>query len=182
MPVASRDSIAALISEVANQDRVAFCQLYNDTSAKLMGVLIRILDNRAEAEDALQDVFVKVWLQAQQFDAGKGRGMTWLIAVTRNQAINRLRANSRKLTVHHDFDGLADDKPSVESRMIASGEAQYLYECIGMLEPNRAAALRGAYIEGKSYVDLATQFDMPLNSMRTHLRRSLIKLKVAMTT
>ena len=75
------DPIADLLNKIAAQDRAAFRMIYNDTSAKLMGVLLRILGNRSEAEDALQEVFTRVWLRAGRFDPEKGRGMTWMIAI-----------------------------------------------------------------------------------------------------
>ena len=86
------DPIADLLNRTAAQDRASFRSLYTAASAKLMGVLLRILQNRSEAEDALQEVFTRVWLRAGRFDASKGRGMTWLIAIARNLAIDRIRA------------------------------------------------------------------------------------------
>ena len=77
----SADPIAVLITKCAVGDRAAFRTLYRDSSAKLMGVLLRMLQERAEAEDALQEVYTRVWLRAGKFDPAKGRGMTWLIAV-----------------------------------------------------------------------------------------------------
>ncbi|NJM83820.1 MAG: RNA polymerase subunit sigma, partial [Tabrizicola sp.] len=85
------DTVALLINQCAAQDRAAFRSLYRETSAKLMGVLFRMLGERTEAEDALQEVYTRVWLRAGRFDAAKGRGMTWLIAIARNHAIDRLR-------------------------------------------------------------------------------------------
>ena len=86
------DPVSELFLRVAAQDRAAFRSVYSATSAKLMGVLLRILANRAEAEDALQEVFTRVWLRAGRFDPAKGAGMTWLVAIARNHAIDRLRS------------------------------------------------------------------------------------------
>ena len=141
-----------------------------------MGVLLRILRERTEAEDALQEVYTRVWLRAGRYDPTKGRGMTWLIAIARNLAIDRLRARGAPM----DDDGLdtvADATPRAETRLIAQGEARRIADCFGALDPERADAVRGAYLSGLSYVELAARHAVPLNTMRTWLRRSLFRLK-----
>jgi RNA polymerase sigma-70 factor (ECF subfamily) len=176
------DPVAELLSRVAAQDRAAFRELYSKTASKLLGVLLRILGTRAEAEDALQEVFTRVWLRAGRFDATKGRGMTWLIAIARNHAIDRLRARPDE-SLRDDADALdtvRDAAPTAENRLIALGEAGRIAECFATLEPDRAEAVRGAYLNGLSYVDLAARFDVPLNTMRTWLRRSLLRLRKCM--
>ena len=175
------DPVAALIAKCAAADRAAFRALYRDTAAKLMGVLLRMLRERAEAEDALQEVYTRVWLRADRYDPAKGRGMTWLIAIARNLAIDRLRARP----VNHSDDGLdmvQDSAPRAETRLVAQGEARRMADCFNTLEPDRADAVKGAYLNGLSYLDLAARHAVPLNTMRTWLRRSLLKLKECLET
>ncbi len=175
------DPIAQLLSRIAAQDRVAFRQIYSSASAKLMGVLLRILGNRAEAEDALQEVFTRVWLRANRYEADKGRGMTWLIALARNHAIDRLRSRREIQSGDEDaMNAVIDTTPRAETRLIAVGEVKRINHCFETLETEKAAALRGAYLTGTSYLDLAAQFNVPLNTMRTWLRRSLLKLRECM--
>ncbi len=170
------DPIADHIANCASGDRAAFRTLYRDSSAKLMGVLLRILGERSEAEDALQEVYTRVWTRAGRFDATKGRGMTWLIAIARNLAIDRLR--SRPAAASDDgLDMVQDSTPRAEARLIAQGEARRVTDCFATLEPDRAAAVKGAYLDGLSYDELAARYAVPLNTMRTWLRRSLLKLK-----
>ncbi len=177
------DPIAELIAKVAAQDRAAFSLLYTQTSSKLMGVLLRMFGQRAEAEDALQEVYTRVWLRADRFDASKGRGMTWLIAISRNLAIDRLRAKPDATADDEDaIAAIADTSPRAETRLIAAGEARRITDCFDTLEPDRADALRGAYLSGLSYLDLAARHAVPLNTMRTWLRRSLVKLRECMDT
>ena len=148
-----------------------------------MGVLLRILNNRSEAEDALQEVFTRVWLRAGRFDAAKGRGMTWMIALSRNLAIDRLRQRSEHTGSDDDaLEAVIDSTPRAETRLIAQGEARRINACFDTLEADRAQALRGAYLDGLSYIDLAARFDVPLNTMRTWLRRALQRLKECMET
>jgi RNA polymerase sigma-70 factor (ECF subfamily) len=177
----SDDPIADLLAQIATQDRAAFRAIYTATSAKLMGVTLRILNNRSEAEDALQEVFTRVWLRAHKFDPAMGRGMTWLIAIARNHAIDRLRARPKGQSDDEDaLNAVADPTPRAETQLIAKGEAGRISDCFATLDPDKALALRGAYLAGTSYIDLATQFNVPLNTMRTWLRRALQKLKECM--
>ncbi|MBL9074566.1 sigma-70 family RNA polymerase sigma factor [Tabrizicola sp.] len=175
------DPVADLIAKCAAQDRAAFRALYRDSSAKLMGVLLRMLKERAEAEDALQEVFTRVWLRAGRYDPAKGRGMTWLIAIARNLAIDRLRARPEAAS-DDGLDTVQDNAPRAETRLVAQGEARRMADCFDRLEPDRAEAVRGAYLNGLSYLDLAARHAVPLNTMRTWLRRSLLKLKECLET
>lgn len=173
----TEDPISPLLARIAAKDRAAFAELYRMTSSKLMGVLLRILGQRSEAEDALQELFTRVWLRAARFDASRGRGMTWLIALARNLAIDRIRARRETTSDEAAMAAVPDTAPRAETRMIAIGEAQRVTDCFATLEPAQADAVRGAYLAGLSYLDLATRHGVPLNTMRTWLRRSLLKLK-----
>lgn len=175
------DPVAALIAKCAAADRAAFRALYRDTSAKLMGVLLRMLRERAEAEDALQEVYTRVWLRAGRYDPAKGRGMTWLIAIARNLAIDRLRARP-EASSDDGLDLVQDSAPRAETRLVAQGEARRMADCFATLEPERADAVRGAYLNGLSYLELAGRHAVPLNTMRTWLRRSLLRLKECLET
>ena len=176
----SADGVAELLVAVAAQDRAAFRQLYFLTNAKLLGVLIRILRTRCEAEDALQEIFTRVWLKAGMYEAAKGRGMTWLICMARNHAIDKIRARPQAIADTRAIDEMVDTTASAENRMIAMGEARRIRMCLGCLAPERAAMLRGAYLDGYSYLELARSFDVPLNTVRTTLRRSLHRVRECM--
>jgi RNA polymerase sigma-70 factor (ECF subfamily) len=177
----AEDPVADWLSRVGSGDRAAFRALYAATSAKLFGVALRILGTRSEAEDAVQEVYTRVWLNARKFDPSKGAGMTWLIAIARYHAIDRLRARPPAMQSDDEvLDALPDDTPGVLDRIVAAGDAQRIADCFATLEPGRAAAVQGAYLQGLSYQALARRHDVPLNTMRTWLRRSLLKLKECM--
>ncbi|HEY1735765.1 MAG TPA: sigma-70 family RNA polymerase sigma factor, partial [Methylovirgula sp.] len=95
MTATNNAELAALLKAVARKDRAAFQALYEDTSPKLFAIVLRILRERAPAEDVLQDVFLKVWQNAAGFSPQAGSAMGWLIAIARNRAIDLLR--SKKL-------------------------------------------------------------------------------------
>jgi RNA polymerase sigma-70 factor (ECF subfamily) len=176
-PETAGDPVADLILRVAGADRAAFRALYSQTGAKLMGVALRILKDRSEAEDALQDVMTKVWLNARRFDPSKARGMTWVIAITRNLCIDRLRARAPVAEDDSVLELVGDMRPGAEAALVARGEARRIADCFGTLEPTRAAAVRGAYLDGLSYEQLAARHAIPLNTMRSWLRRGLQRLK-----
>ncbi len=177
----SGDPVADLLLRVATGDRAAFRDIYAATSAKLFGVTLRILGTRVEAEDALQEVYTRVWLHARRFDPEKGAGMTWLIAIARNHAIDRIRARTDASRADDDaLDTVADDRPGVLERLVAAGDARRIADCFARLEPDRSAAVQSAYLRGLSYQALADRHGVPLNTMRTWLRRSLLKLKECM--
>ncbi len=166
-----------MIVRTAMKDRAAFDALYRNTSAKLFGVCLRVLGDRNEAEEALQEVFVKIWTKADRFAVSELSPISWLVAVARNHSIDRLR--SRKAPTA-DLDAavdVADDRPDPEALAVSGGENDRIYQCLDELDKDRAAAVRGAYLQGESYVELAKRHNVPLNTMRTWLRRSLLKLR-----
>ena len=169
--------IAHLIARTALRDRAAFHELYQRTSAKLFGVALRILRDRSEAEDALQDVYVKIWQRADRYVAGGYSPISWLVAVARNHALDLLRARK---AVSEDIDvalDVADGAPNPELATVAKGERSRIDDCLGQLEADKADCVRGAYLDGFSYEDLASRHNVPLNTMRTWLRRSLLRLR-----
>ncbi|MEH6950359.1 sigma-70 family RNA polymerase sigma factor [Nitrobacter sp. NHB1] len=174
--LASQD-ITKLIVRVSMKDRTAFDLLYRATSAKLFGVCLRVLSDKSDAEEALQEIFVKIWMKADRFVVSELSPISWLVAVARNHAIDRIRARGERTAgIDHAID-IADERPDPEAQAVTGGEHDRLVSCLGELEADRAAVVRGAYLNGDSYAELAERFAVPLNTMRTWLRRSLMKLK-----
>ena len=178
--MAQPKDIENLIARVALGDRAAFSTLYDLTSAKLFGVALRVLNNRANAEDVLQETYMKVWRHAGRYMSNGMSPMTWLITIARNTAIDRLRAGRDTADLDDLADRLADSGPTPEQSAVAAGEAARITACLDQLEADRSQAVRGAYLQGLSYADLAQKFNVPLNTMRTWLRRSLISLRECM--
>lgn len=173
----TRDEIERLIARTAMGDRSAFRALYEATSGKLFAVCLRVLRDNAEAEDAVQDVYVKVWQNAGRYQAGGLSPMTWLITIARNRAIDKLRARKAPADDVTERVDIADAGPTPEGAAIAVSERSRIVACLGELPRDRAAAVRGAYLDGLTYAELANRYDVPLNTMRSWLRRSLLKLK-----
>ena len=168
--------IEALIERVALGDREAFSALYDATSGKLLAVCLRVLKRRQAAEDAMQDAYIKIWRKADRYAVTGHSPMTWLITIARNTAIDRLRARRD----HGDIDG-RDDIPAAgitpEQFAVAHSEAERIQSCLEELPQDRHDAIVGAYLDGETYAGLAERFGVPLNTMRTWLRRGLIALR-----
>jgi|TARA_R110000850_G_scaffold37149_4_gene97687 RNA polymerase sigma-70 factor, ECF subfamily len=177
--LATRDDLERWLAGAALGDRAAFGQLYDATSGKLFGLSLRVLGNRAEAEDALQDIYVKIWRNADRYRVNGLSPITWMATVARNHCIDRLRkrrAEAGRREMPAD-DLLRDIAPGPEANAVARGEARAIVDCLAELEDQKSEAVRRAYLEGETYADLAARFDIPLNTMRTWLRRSLIALR-----
>lgn len=171
-----RAEIEALIARVALRDRASFAALYDATSAKLFGVCLRVLDDRSAAEEVLQDVYVKIWHNADRYRVTGHSPMTWLITIARNAAIDRLRAARGPAEDVAEL-ALPAPGPDGEASAIAASEARRIRDCLAELETDRASAVRAVYLEGRSYAEMAERYSVPLGTMKTWLRRSLISLR-----
>lgn len=176
-----RDDVEALIAQVALGNQDAFSRLYDATSGKLLAVCMRVLSERAAAEDAMQEVYVKVWKSAGRYQVTGHSPMTWLITIARNTAIDRLRTRRTDDDIADHGERIAAPGLSPEQSVIATSESKRIIGCMDELEDDRRAAISGAYLDGKSYKELADQFDVPLNTMRTWLRRGLAALRECMS-
>jgi RNA polymerase sigma-70 factor (ECF subfamily) len=170
------DPVAALIARIGAGDRAALRALYAASAAKLHGVVLRMLGDRGEAAEALQDVYVRVWAQAARFDPARGQGMAWLIAIARNCAIDRLRARPDQ-PASGAVAAPADPARDAEAQAAERQARAWLAACLGGLPPERAAALRGAYLSGLGYRALAEYHAVSPGTMRAWLRRGLIALR-----
>lgn len=169
--------IETLISRIALGDRAAFRALYTATSAKLFGICLRVLKNRTDAEDVLQESYVKIWHNAAKYQVSGYSPITWLVTIARNQSIDRLRARRPDSVELGEAEEIADRNPTPEQNVVLGGEVEQLRLCLEKLSPGRAEAVKAAYMEGYSYQELADRLDQPINTVRTWLRRSLISLK-----
>lgn len=176
-PNPATDELAEMIARVALRDRAAFDALYAAMSPKLFGVLLRLLRQRSEAEDALQEAFIRIWTRADRFTPGRMPAEAWLVTVTRNLAIDRLRARKPESREIDEARAIPDETPGPRQRLEQADDRRRLEGCLEELDAARADAVVSAYIEGYTYQELAERHSVPLNTMRTWLRRSLMKLK-----
>lgn len=171
------DELATLLGRVALRDRRAFARLYERASPKLFAIALRILRDRTDAEEALQEIFIKLWQKAERYQPDQGGPMAWLTTIARNHAIDVVRARKPQTSVIEEAFDLASPEPGPEAAAINASEGSRIDRCMQTLESDRAEAVRKAYVEGLSYQELAESYKIPLNTMRTWLRRSLLKLR-----
>ena len=176
-----RAELSAALARVGRGDRVALHEVYQRTASKLFGVCLRIFPEPSDAEDALQDAFVIVWQKAGSFDPARASPITWLVTLTRNRAIDRLRASGRRLTAPLDlaFD-VVDDAPDAEACLIASDDRARVAQCMDTLASSDAMMIRTAFFEGVTYADIADRASVPVGTVKSRIRRALMKLKACL--
>lgn len=174
-----RLALARTLARVGEGDQAALGEVYALTSAKLFGICLRILGDRQEAEDALQEVYVSVWRRATSFDSTRASPVTWLATLARNRAIDRLRSarRSREASPLEAALDVADPGPSALATLEAGEERGRLMGCIDELEEKTAQAIRTAFFAGLTYAELAERTGTPLGTMKSWVRRGLMKLK-----
>lgn len=175
---AERAQLVAALREVAGGDRSAFHRVYARTSAKLFGICVRILGEGQDAEDALQDAYVNVWRRAASFEPSRASPITWLATIARNAAIDRFRARgSRVAAPIEEAAEVADTRPLADALAEADSDAARLGHCLSELDPRDAGLIRTAFLEGASYSELAERRGEPLGTIKSRIRRALLKLR-----
>ncbi len=180
-----RARLVSALGAVAGGDRDALRQVYDGTSAKLYGVVLRILNDAAEAEDVLQDIYLTIWRRAGAFEPERGLSpITWLVAIARNKAIDRLRATARPRALRpmEEAGHVQDDGPAPSAAVEHADEAAALNRCMGELDPHHADVVRIAFFEGVTYEALAARIGAPVGTVKSWIRRSLQRLRACLET
>ena len=178
----ARERLAKALGRVARGDRSALGDVYSATSAKLFGVCLRILPDREEAEDVLQEAYLTVWRKAAAFDPTRGSPITWLVTLTRNRALDRLRSRRPVPSEPIDLaDQVADEALPADSLMEMDQEAARLDGCLRELPAGDGILIRAAFFQGSSYPELAARASLPLGTVKSRIRRALLKLRGCLT-
>lgn len=180
LPIMNAETIEYLIGRVAVGDQAAFGRMYERTSAKLFGVCLGILGNRGQAEDALQEGFVRIWRNAARFDHGRGSGMTWLISIVRNRALTMRHSMSRLQPVEDDALELMVESLDNTPDEPDAAEKQALYKCLDELMDKQRDVVRKAYLFGFTHSELAKATGNPIGTIKTWIRRGLAQLKLCL--
>lgn len=181
--VSSSSELATLLGRVAQGDRAAFEALYRATSAKLYGIIVRIVVNRSVADDLLQEVYVKAWQRASDFDATRASPITWLAAIARNRAIDEVRRRKPE-EPQNDVEALeiaGDDAHPLDAQARRE-DLRALMACLNQLDGEKRQIVLLAYCRGLSRDDLAQRFTKPVPTIKTWLHRSLAQLKTCLSS
>jgi RNA polymerase sigma-70 factor (ECF subfamily) len=168
------------LARIGGGDREALARLYQATSAKLFGVCLRISGERTAAEEALQETYLAVWTKARQFDPDRASAITWMAAIARNKALDRLRARPRGAAPLDEAAEAPDPSPSPADVAETSDAYRRLVLCLDELEPRQARAVRTAFFTGVTYEALARREAVPLGTMKSWIRRSLLSLRACL--
>ena len=174
----ARQRLVEALVATGEEDRGAFRTLYHLTSAKLFGICLRICGDRQAAEDVLSEVYLTIWKRAGAFEPGRASPITWLATIARNRAIDWRRSSGRAPPARiDDVPEIADDRVSAEDNMLAGERAGQLHRCLDELEQRQRDAIRTAFFDGLTYAELAARDAVPLGTMKSWVRRGLIRLK-----
>jgi RNA polymerase sigma-70 factor (ECF subfamily) len=165
----------------ASGDRAALRAIYDAEAPRMVGVALRLLRRPALAEEAVHDAFVQIWQRAGSFDPARGQARPWLYAVVRNRALNILRGEARTDLVE-DFEPmrLASEEDDPETIVARLSDAGALRRCLERLDPARRNAIVLAFVHGLSHGELAGRLGMPLGTLKSWIRRSLLVLRECM--
>ena len=162
----------------AHEDRAAFRRLHGLTKSKLFGICLRICGERQAAEDVLQEVYLTIWRRAGGYDPARSSPITWMATIAHNRAIDWRRAR-RPGSEGSEVEGerVPDEAPSAVDLLLLDEADRRLHRCLDELEARQSSAIRTAFFEGLTYVDLAARDGVPLGTMKSTVRRGLLKLR-----
>ena len=174
-PDESRADIA-LITRIVARDADAVGELYDRHSRLLFGLILRIVRDRSEAEEILQEVFVQVWTRAETYNVALGTPAAWLVRVARNRAIARFRANSvRARTI--EATPAPPPVESPEARAAMSEQQRAVARALDALPPEQRELIECAYFMGLTQSELADRFGLPLGTVKTRVRTGMMSLR-----
>jgi RNA polymerase sigma factor (sigma-70 family) len=177
---ARRAHLNRTLARVAQGDQQAFADFYKLTTSRVFAVIVRMLRDRGEAEDVLQEVYTNAWRRADTFDPARGSAMTWLVTLARNRTIDRMRQHREVPLDEEQAVEIEDDAPTPAQAAEWSDERRRLEQCLKALDPQQGSAVREAFFCGATYSELAERLRVPLGTMKSWIRRSLMQLKTCL--
>lgn len=172
-----RARLTQSLVDTGNEDRAAFQRLYRATSSKLFGICLRICGERQSAEDVLQEVYVTIWKRAGGYDPGRSSPISWLATIARNRAIDWRRAQRTRPAHPDEADQVPEPGLSAPELMLLDEADRKLRLCLDGLEDVQRDAIRTAFFDGVTYAELAERRGVPLGTMKSWVRRGLLRLR-----
>jgi len=178
----AREALREAMERLAAGDQAALEDIYRMTRVKLFGITLRILGDRKEAEDALQDVYVNLWQRADRYDPARASPISWLATFARNRAIDRLRTGKVRggAVGIEEAAPLPDESPLADALLVDAEQAAQIHKCIATLDERTRTHIRAAFFDGKTYAQLAEQAGVPLGTMKSWIRRGLQRLRTCL--
>ena len=171
---------ASLIKRVADGDQSALTVLYDSTSRLVFGLVLRVVTDRASAEEVLLDVYTQVWRQASTYDAKRGAPLAWLMTIARTRGIDRLRSGKHEHQKKESLDAIGEitaTTASPEADTVSSERRQLVRTALDSLSVEQREVIELAYYSGLSHSEIALQLGQPLGTVKTRTRLGMMKLR-----
>ncbi|MCW2857654.1 MAG: polymerase, sigma subunit, family [Marmoricola sp.] len=175
-------SLASLLRLSARGDEQAFAELYDATSARVHGLVLRVVRDPAQSEEVTQEVYLQAWRTAARYDEARGSAMAWLMTLAHRRAVDRVRAAeavNRQDTSYHQGAHVVPHDSTAEAAE-QSMEARRVRSALVELTPVQREAIELAYFGGYTHTEVATMLDLPVGTAKTRIRDGLIRLRDAM--
>jgi RNA polymerase sigma-70 factor (ECF subfamily) len=167
-----------LLHAIACNDEAALAAIYDRYRLILFGLILRILHDREEAEDCLQEVFLQVWRRARDFDESRGRAFTWLVTIARSRALDRLRTSGSRLRLATEVAQVTrDEVGDAAEEAVQSEQGAIVRGALAELPEEQRRTLLLAYFEGLTQTEIAARLGDPLGTVKTRMRSGMIKLR-----
>lgn len=173
------EQLKRLLERVSQRDQNAFKELYSITNGHLFGITLRVLRDRSISEDVLQEIYIKIWRHAAEFHTDRGTAIGWMRGISNHAAIDELRRSKRRPVVDtsNDLDTWANEEPDPVTLVIAGAGNKALMTCLGEIGDNERTSLVYAYVHGMTHSEVATHLSSPVGSVKSWIKRGLVKLK-----
>jgi RNA polymerase sigma-70 factor, ECF subfamily len=178
----SAPDLADLMKACGRGDQAAFAQLYDATSSRVVGLAVRVVRDRAQAEEVAQEAFLEIWKTSGRFDPAKGSALGWLLTIVHRKAVDRVRsaeASTRRDTTYHQRSQPVEHDSTAEAAT-ASLEARRVRQALASLTSVQREALELAYFGGYTHTEVATMLELPVGTAKTRIRDGLIRLRDTM--
>ena len=175
----ARDHVAELLGRIAVRDEGSFAQLYDLLSARVFGLILRVLVNRAQCEEVLQEVFLEIWQSAASFAPKKGQGRTWVMTIAHRRAVDRVRSaqSSADRDERAGLRELHSPPAPVDEQVELRIESRRVARALDALPDAQREALTLAYFGGYSQSEIAVLTGAPLGTIKTRMRDGLSRLR-----
>jgi RNA polymerase sigma-70 factor (ECF subfamily) len=169
-----------LLRRIADRDRSAFSDFYDQYSGLLFSIALKVLNDSKEAEDVLQEVFMQIWNKADAYDQLLGKPVSWAVTLTRNKAIDRIRASQRRSRLLEQATAeavLPEDSPSANERLHGKENAEMVRSVVAALPSDQRRAIELAFFSGLTQDEIAKTLQEPLGTIKARIRRGMLKLR-----
>lgn len=175
-------SLRGLISKVARWDRSAFARLYDATSSRVYGLVLRIVADRTAAEEVTLDVYTQIWNEAGRYDSSRSSVLAWLLLLARSRAIDHLRSGLRRardaeVPMDSPALGVPDAAESPEGAALAQGVRRMVRSALSSIDRDKRAAIELAFFSELSHREVADRLGLPLGTVKTRIRTGMIELR-----